>query len=361
MSVSLKTKSPKAAGVVIRRQRNATGDHLYLDIHEGAVRVREFLRLYLTGDKVRDREAMLMAEQIRSNRLQELQARRSGLELPSFDLARDFIVFYTALTDSKGKVWKNTLFHLNNFQTKPLRFVDVSAEWIHSFRDYLSKQDLAANTIATYLDVLKTALNIAVRQHIIPQNPFVFADRIQRKRTRREFLTLDELHLLSATECSHPHVKRAFLTACLTGLRISDLRGLTWSQVKPDGLHIVQKKTGDYTHIPLSDQAITLLGERSSKKPAPVFTLPTTDDLFNRYLKRWVKKAGIEKHVTSHIARHTFATLLITQGNDLYSVQHLLGHRDIRVTQQYAKLVDAKKTAAVMSLPSLKPPKASER
>ncbi|MDZ4746497.1 MAG: site-specific integrase [bacterium] len=353
MSISLKTRSAKAAGVVIRRQRNATGDHLYLDIHEGAIRVREFLRLYLTGDKSRDREAMLMAEKIRSNRLEEMQARRSGLVLPSFDLARDFMPFYSALADTKGKVWKNTLFHLNNFQSKPLRFVDLSAEWIHAFRDYLGKRDLAANTVATYLDVIKTALNIAVRQHIIPQNPFVFADRIQRKRTRRVFLTLEELQLLSSTTCSHPDVKRAFLTACLTGLRISDLRGLTWSQVKSDGLHIVQKKTGDYTHIPLADEALSLLGERPSKKSALVFTLPKTDDLFNRYLKRWVKVAGVDKHVTSHIARHTFATLLITQGNDLYSVQHLLGHRDIRVTQLYAKLVDEKKKYAVMSLPTI--------
>ncbi|MDZ4745199.1 MAG: site-specific integrase [bacterium] len=131
------------------------------------------------------------------------------------------------------------------------------------------------------------------------------------------------------------------------------VREFFWSHVKSDRLNFVQKKTGDYTHIPLADEALTLLGERPSKKSALVFALPTTDDLFNRYLKRWVKVAGIDKHVTSHIARHTFATLLITQGNDLYAVQHLLGHRDIRVTQLYAKLVDERKKAAVNSLPSI--------
>ena len=353
MSISLRTRATRAPGIILRKQRNKVGDHLYLDMHDGAVRVREFLKLYLTGDRERDREAMLMAEQIRAKRFQEMQARHSGIKMPVFDLKRDFVAYYRDMTVLKGKPWKNTLSHLEKFQNKTLRFADVSAEWINAFRVYLEGLKLAPNSVGTYLATLKTALNAAVRKQLIPQNPFIFADPVQRKRTQRVYLTLEELHILSATKSEHPVVKRAFLTACLTGLRISDLRALTWAQVKRDGLHIIQKKTRDYTYIPLADEALTLLGERPPKKSALVFALPPLDDLYNRYLLKWAKAAGIEKHITSHTARHTFATLLITQGNDLYAVQHLLGHRDIRVTQIYAKLIDGRKRTAVMSLPSL--------
>jgi len=356
MSKILRTRATRAPGIILRKQRNKRGDHLFLDMHDGAVRVREFLKLYITGDKESDREAMLMAEQIRAKRFQEMQARHSGVKMPVFDLSRDFVAFYRDMSESKGKPWKNTLSHLERFQPRQLRFADVSAEWINAFREYLDGLKLAPNSVGTYLATLKTALNSAVRKQLIPQNPFVFADPVQRKRTQRVYLTIEELHLLSATDTDHPEVKRAFLTACLTGLRISDLRALTWAQVKADGLHIIQKKTRDYTYVPLAAEALTLLGERPAKKSSIVFTLPPLDDLYNRYLLKWAKRAGIDKHITSHTARHTFATLLITQGNDLYAVQHLLGHRDIRVTQIYAKLVDERKRKAVMSLPSLHQP-----
>lgn len=353
VSKTLRTKANRAPGIVLRRQCNKNGDHLFLDMHDGAVRKREFLKLYITGDKERDREAMLLAEKIRSKRVQEMQARKSGIEMPVFDLGRDFMAFYKKMSETKGKPWKNTLSHLQKFQPTPLRFADVSEDWINAFRDYLEKNGLATNSIGTYFATLKTSLNAAVRKRLIPQNPFVFVDPIQSKRIQRVYLTLAELQRLVATDCRVPEVKRAFLTACLTGLRISDVRALTWKQVEKDGLHVIQKKTKDYTHIPLSAEVLSLLGKRPPEKSALVFTLPKTDDLFNRNLKRWASDAGIEKHLTSHTARHTFATMLITQGNDLYAVQHLLGHRDIRVTQIYAKLVESRKSTAIMSLPSI--------
>lgn len=352
--MATKTRSPRATGVVLRKQKGKYGDHLYLDIHEGGIRRREFLKLYITGDRDRDREAKLLAEEIRSQRLQELRARRSGIELPVFRLEEDFFAYYENLASQKGKPWQNTLAHLRRFVSSQVRFADVSPEWIHKFRDYLKKQGLAANSIATYLDTMKTALNTAVKARIIHQNPFMFADKIQRKRTHRTHLTIEEVRLLTSTPCTQPEVKRAFLFACLTGLRISDIRELRWKDIRTDGLHFIQKKTGDYTFVPLSDDARNLLGSSDNeRKRATVFTLPFSDDMFNRYLSRWAKAAGLDKHVTSHVARHTFATMLVTEGVELYAVQHLLGHRDVKVTQQYAKLVDQRKIDAIKSIPSI--------
>jgi site-specific recombinase XerD len=346
--------STRASGVVLRVQKGKKGDHLYLDIHDGGRRRREFLKLYLTGDRDKDRESKLLAEQIRSRRLQELRARKVGLIIPTFKVEEDFIEYFRAMSERKGKPWKNTLAHLTRFAKSPIRFADLTPEWIHAFRDYLKKQGLATNSIAAYFDTMKTALNVVVRSKIIPQNPFLFADTIPRTRTQRVYLTIDELQQLANTECSQPIVRRVFLFACMTGLRISDLRALKWKDVRKDGLHVTQKKTGDYTYIPLSEQALGLLGGiQTERRNDVVFAIPFSDDMFNRHLLRWARQAGIDKHVSSHIARHTFATMLVSAGNDLYAVQHLLGHRDIKVTQIYAKLVDQRKQDAIRSLPTI--------
>lgn len=89
-----RSPSTRASGVVLRVQKGKKGDHLYLDIHDGGVRRRDFLKLYLTGHRDRDREAKLLAEEIRSGRLQELRARQTGIELPVFKLEEDFIAFF---------------------------------------------------------------------------------------------------------------------------------------------------------------------------------------------------------------------------------------------------------------------------
>ena len=70
-------------------------------------------------------------------------------------------------------------------------------------------------------------------------------------------------------------------------------------------------------------------------------------------ISKWVAKAGIDKHITFHCARHTFATMLLTLGTDLYTVSKLLGHRQIQTTQIYAKIVDEKRRDAVRRIPPL--------
>ncbi len=84
-----------------------------------------------------------------------------------------------------------------------------------------------------------------------------------------------------------------------------------------------------------------------------VFNLPS-DLTINSNLKSWAKKAGINKKVTSHVARHTFATISLTYGGDIYTVSKLLGHTDIKNTQRYAKVIDAVREKTVNSIPALK-------
>jgi site-specific recombinase XerD len=348
------TPKPGVRGINLRIQRNKGRDCLYLDIVQNGKRRKEFLRLYLTGNRDADRETMLLAEQIKAKRIRELSLKRAGIEELQLRPEEDFLSFFDEAAADRGKTWQNVRHHLSNYVKGRPRFGDIDEKWIDGFRRHLEKQDLKTNSVATYLDVLKTAFNMAIKQKIVGVNPFVYAKPIKRVRTSREYLTLEELRALHATPAQYDMVKRSFLFACLTGLRISDLRQLTWRNVQGAELKVTQKKTGDHVSVPISDQARSLLPERGNARPGDrIFDFPSRDDVYNRRLQWWVADAGIEKHITSHVARHTFATLLVSQGNDLYAVQHLLGHRDIKVTQIYAKLVDQRKHDAIQSLPSL--------
>lgn len=343
-----------AIGVTIRIRKGKHADALVLDVVDRGQRTREHLGLYLTGDRDKDRETMLLAEQIKAKRLRERAMRRSGFEEMQLRLDEDFLLFYDDLMKDHGKPWRNVRAHLTRFCTVRPRFGDIGETWIDGFRRHLEKQGLRTNSIATYMDVLKTSFNVAVRRKIIAVNPFVYTRSTKRVRTNREFLTLEELRLLWASNAEHDMVKRSFLFACLTGLRISDLKQLRWSNILDTEIRIVQKKTGDHITIPLSEQARQILPEKGTAKSGDlIFAYPSRDDVYNDRLLKWMRSVGITKHVTSHVARHTFATLLVTQGTDLYAVQHLLGHRDLRVTQIYAKLVDQRKVDAIKSLPTL--------
>ena len=152
-------------------------------------------------------------------------------------------------------------------------------------------------------------------------------------------------------DCKYPEVKRAYLFSCFCGLRISDIYKLTWGDIVLDGeqykVRVVMKKTAKALYLPLSATALRWLPERGTGKDTDnVFVLPT-QMLVNYRLSAWAKKAGITKRVTFHTARHTFATMELTAGADLYTTSKLLGHTNVKTTQIYAKIVDAKKAEAV--------------
>ena len=165
---------------------------------------------------------------------------------------------------------------------------------------------------------------------------------------------------LANTKCINDDIKRAFLFACFTGLRFSDLGNLTWEMIHFDGkrykLAFRQKKTRGYEYFPLPETAIKLLFNNQDN----IINLPhnrvfKVHDLnwYNKVLKKWAREAGINKHMSSHVGRHTFATLALSQGVDIYTVSKLLGHKSLNHTQIYAKIIDEKKNEAVDLLPKI--------
>lgn len=170
------------------------------------------------------------------------------------------------------------------------------------------------------------------------------------------YLTLEEVRMLAATPCRYPDIKRSFLFSCLTGLRKSDIEKLVWGEIHKQGdytrIIFTQKKTGGLEYLDISPEAEKLLGERG-KESDLVFPFMHSISLIEDTLKSWTTEAGIKKHITFHCGRHTFATLMLDLGTDLFTVSKLLGHRDVKTTQIYAKILDKNKQQAVSKIPTI--------
>jgi integrase len=265
------------------------------------------------------------------------------------------ILFFESIRDTKSskstkKSWNNVINQFRAFTNNRVIFKDIDLKFCEKFKTFLLKR-VSVNTTATYYSLFKAMLNYAVKYDIINKNPARFVST-PKKQIDREFLVFDEIKLLKSTESVFSHISNAFLFSCFTGLRISDVRSLKWSNISSSTLSFTQQKTGIIQRIKISKSAIQILDQqRSITSKSAVFEIPKSDSNVNKHLREWVKRAGITKHITFHCSRHTFATLCLTSDIDLYTVSKLLGHTDIKNTQIYAKLIDKKKDEAIDKLP----------
>lgn len=238
---------------------------------------------------------------------------------------------------------------------------NINSEFCIGFAQFLL-QSVQVNSARTYLQKLHALLHNAVRLGYIPYNPMPpIADMIPKyKAPEREYLDKKEIQKLENTECPHTTTKLAFLFSCHTGLRISDIETLTWGDIyRQGGKYIISKiqvKTGIEVRIPVDAAAEKILKQMQNgcipKKNDLVFPLKSRT-IISRDLEKWAKAAGIEKHVTFHVARHTFATLMITKKTDIYTVSQLCGHTNIQTTLVYVRLVDSARFEAVERLNEL--------
>lgn len=206
----------------------------------------------------------------------------------------------------------------------------------------------------TYYRCFCGALNAAVRAEVILSNPFdkiASAEKIRVPESAREYLTIDEIKQLIATDCKRENVKNAFLFSCFCGLRFSDICAITWGQIIQDGeqmrLQLQMQKTKDPLYLPISEQAQKYMPYRGTASANDTIFSMFSEVHSNAIIAEWAKAAGITKKVTFHVARHTFATMMLTLGADLYTTSKLLGHTKIETTQIYAKIVNKKKDEAV--------------
>jgi len=354
---------------------------LYLDFYPeiphpetGEPTRRDFLKLYLFDkakspiDKQHNKETLQLAEQIRQKRENHLNKPEiyTGYELEQKRIKelgeQNFIVYFKALADkrkaSNHDNWVSAYNYLETFTKGNLKFADLKERFCNDFKEYLlttksnksSKSTLAQNSAVSYFNKLKAALKQAYKDGYLQNNLNAKIEPIKQAETRRNFLTIEELNSLAKIDCNNPLLKRAALFSALTGLRFSDIKNLVWGDIHYSvengySLQFTQQKTKGVEVLPISEQAYSLLGER--KEPTDiVFEGLIYSAYQNKHLFQWIGAAGIAKNITFHCFRHTYATLQLSKGTDIYTVSKMLGHREVKTTQIYAKVIDQTKREA---------------
>ena len=368
----IKMKEP----VRIREKRLNDGNvSLYLDIYYRGARKKEGLKLYLVPEvssaaKLQNANTRKLAEQIKAQRILDIQqqgivnwedVKKSKMTLSAWveQCATEDCGLSPASMRSKRNAQARVEQYLLHIGKPDLALTEVDKDFCKGFIAFLKtctfnngKKTLGSTTCRIFVNRLAAALSKAVRDGLIDRNPFKLLEtkeKPQKANAMREFLTIDELRQLIATPCRYDIVKKAFLFSCFTGLRYSDMMTLKWSEIHKaaDGktLYIEheQVKTKNRVTIPLSDEALKWMPRKAKDIDTVFHQLRITSTTVEVVLGEWMQEAGIQKHITYHCSRHTAATLLLTLGADLYTVSKILGHKSIRMTEIYAKIVDKKK------------------
>ena len=323
-------------------------------------------------NKIENENTLKLAEQIKAKREKQFNGNEALTELEKRMLEKDkketergeknFVEYFKSLADKRKASnydnWVSAYNYLKTFTKGNLKFANLNEKFCNEFKEYLlttksnksNKVTLAQNSAVSYFNKLKATLKQAYKDGYLPSDLNGKIQPIKQAETQRNFLTIEELNILVKTECNNPLLKRAALFSSLTGLRFSDINNLVWGEleyIEGNGYFIQfkQQKTKGVEMMPISEQAFSLMGER--KEPTDkVFEGLTYSAYENKHLAKWIGLAGITKDITFHCFRHTFATLQLSKGTDIYTVSKMLGHRELKTTQIYAKIIDQTKREA---------------
>ena len=338
--------------VIINPQNGARTLILKLDIHTGENIRRETVEIDFSTAQDKPLPPVHLLDWIQKTKsLSALAAQAGG--------------HGTGVAQCLETLRKHLIVFLGEENAASILLADVDRDFCLRFVSYLNQAHnnrirpdkpprlLSANTRKKLFTLFSAVFRRAQREGLISTNPVKEMDRNERPHaipTDRPYLTREELQKMIRCSRAPEDVRKAFLFSCLTGLRWSDICSLTWRNLRQDGDNwfIIKKmiKTGEWISNPIAGEARLLLPSPEGRADAPVFSLPSASAV-NRDLKRWAKAAGLYKNISFHTARHTFATLLITEGADIYTTSKLLGHTSVETTQIYAKVVDQKKQEAI--------------
>jgi len=344
-------------GVYVREKSG----RLYLDYRISGKRHWEALHLTVSPNERMNRETRELAEIIRKKKELQIVSGENGL-LDPVEGKRPLIAYAEGLAEKQAP--KNplpkSLRYLREYAGE-IKLGTVTERWVDGYRDFLLHRDeLGQSTAAKYFDALRMVLRRAVRDMILPRNPADPVKGITAPESVRVFLTADELEKLAAAPVGGElgaEVKRAFLFGACTGLRVSDLRSLEWGEIQREPLQILKRqgKTKRVVSVPLNATAWKIINDGAlhlrDEKVFPQLTASAANT--NQYLTAWAVRAGVDKPVGWHTARHTFATLTLEAGADFSTVSRMLGHTKIQTTAVYAKTTDRTKRVAVEALPEL--------
>jgi integrase len=318
--------------------------------------------LSVSTDKKQNKEIMRLAEICRSKREAQIMSGEWGL-LDPIEGKRILYGYMEDLGKNRDKkdMVNKCLKYLKEYQGGNIAIGQVAEKWIEDFQTYLLREtELSKATASRYSSAIRLALRKAARDRLIPRNPAESVKAISAPESDKVFLTTGEIQQLANTDMGGilgTEIKRAFLFGCFTGLRISDLKSLTWGDIIREPLQIAkrQEKTDRKAFIPLHQTAWGIINDGAIHNHQELIfpELTKTRTNTNQYLTAWAERSGLDKQIGWHTARHTFAVRSLESGAEIYTVSKLLGHTNLKTTQVYARATDKMKREAVNALPAI--------
>lgn len=318
-----------------------------------------------------DNESCLYADGVRKLRQREYDNanlyndnEKGALERKE-KLKENFIKYFKATLRKRHKNssnsiqvnWNRTIELIELFYGEYLPFSKIDLSFAEDFKNKIKdapcsggkKGRISNSTSSTYYSIFKACLKQAFIDDYLPIDLSAKIKGIRVIQSKREYLTIEEINRLASTSCELPVLKRASLFSILTGLRLSDIQKLSWKEIVVENgqgkLLFTQQKTKGVEYTPISNQALELCGTPDLPEKVVFEDLPDSSWI-SRPLKKWITESGIQKHITFHCFRHTYATLQLANGTDIYTVSKMLGHTNVATTQIYSKVVDGKKDMA---------------
>ena len=366
--------------------KNGTEYSLYLEYQMGynrdngtSIRKKESLSLYVmvaprtSIQRQQVKETIELARKIRVELEQQFLENREGYRLKK-DKGIKFLDYYQSYISSYTKK------DIRMIQIAYNRFKDFLAEYHPLMQDFIKPDAITHEMMIKFAEYLQTrsvgegaksilqrfkkVVRASIDQGIMAKDPCkgvrcIVDDQMLTK----DVLSQEEVQLLINThyQFEKENVRNAFIFCLYTGMRFCDVKDLRYSSIDYANklLRFEQDKikghsARSWVTIPLNDGLIRLVGkpDEGETRESLIFNLPSYESCC-KSVKRWVKRAGIEKHISWHCARHSFAVNILNNGANIKTVASLLGHSGLKHTEKYTRAVDKLKEDAINSLPSL--------
>ena len=347
-------------------------------------RKRETLKLYLWQaprtpiERKQNKETLELAKKIRFERGQELLESGEGYRLKKerkINFLDYFQIYIDNYTKKDIRMMQIALSRFRDFlsdtpeyskfnKARNIQPEQLDRDMMIAFTEYLQSRSKGEGAKSIY-QRFKKVINYAIEHDVMTKNPCNGVTiKVDSQILRKDILSVEEEEKLIATHYpnENPNIRRAFIFCLYTGLRFCDVKDLTYRNIDFSNklLKFEQNKTKGHSAssgvvTPLTDNLIAFIGAipEDGNLDTLIFPLPTYETC-GKALRRWVKRAGITKHISWHCARHTFATKILNNGANIKITATLLGHSGIKHTEKYVRAIDSLKREAISSLPEIK-------
>lgn len=349
--------------VTLRAEKIKKGYSLFLDIYDNGYRKKKRLKLYVSKDYTKggrvlkdDKYNWDLANKLKTQYQHNLDIKGTPF-IRQISENSNFVDYFKAQNKIKNNTsYTYSLKKLIEYRGQKINFGHIDIHFLNGFKMFLEKDSVSNNTAHTYLHRMRIIWKQAIREKLTNENPFLAFTMPKKINNQKIYLSIEDIQLIANYKTileTDLKVQRAFLFSCFTGLRISDSTLLKWSDIVNNGdfIEIRQKKSQtNILRIPLHQTAKDILN-LLPKNTDSVFELKS--HVTTNLLLKKIGTSALSKHLSFHIARHSFGTLLTTYGGDYYATQLLMGHSVQGVTAGYAQLTDNRKIEIVGKIPAI--------